>query len=74
MTVNLEVVGSQLRCVGNSGTVHWIVSIDDIILVAEYTTNEGPHADDYFLIFCTVEAGQSTFATVLFTQVAWIKH
>jgi hypothetical protein len=29
----------------------WHVAIDGVVLAAEYTTNTGPWADDYFLIF-----------------------
>lgn len=66
MAVRLETVGSELRCVDESGTVPWTVSINDIILVAEYTTDEGPLADDYYLIFCTIEAERAVFATCTF--------
>jgi hypothetical protein len=66
MAVSLQAVGSDLRCIDESGTVHWTVSVDDIILVAEYTTDEGPLADDYYLIFCTIEAGRAVFATSTF--------
>jgi hypothetical protein len=63
MTLSLETLGSELRCVDQAGAVHWKVSIDDIILVAEYTTDEGPLFDDYYLIFCAIEAEHSVFAT-----------
>jgi hypothetical protein len=42
------------------------MSIDNIILIAEYTTDEGPLADDYYLIFCTIEAEHAVFATCTF--------
>lgn len=66
MAVRLETVGSELRCVDDSGNIRWTVSIDDIILVAEYTTDEGPLADDYYLIFCTIEADSAVFASCTF--------
>ena len=66
MAVSLEAVGSELRCVDKSGTVYWTVSVDDLILVAEYTTNEGPFVDDYYLIFCSIGAERAVFATCTF--------
>jgi len=33
---------------------NWSVSVTDICLIAEYTTAEGPHLDDYFFVFLTV--------------------
>ncbi len=38
----------------------------DIVLLAEYTTNEGPYGDDYFLVFVTIEDGQVLFAAASF--------
>lgn len=66
MAVRLETVGPELRCVDDSGTIRWSLSIGDIILVAEYTTDEGPFADDYYLIFCTIEADRAIFASCTF--------
>jgi hypothetical protein len=59
--VSLDTDGSKLRCWGGKQgnklsfelELLWSVEIKDLILVAEYTTNEGPHFDDYFLIFQT---------------------
>ena len=34
--------------------------------MAEYTTNEGPYLDDYFLVFVTVEEGKAFFSTSSF--------
>jgi hypothetical protein len=66
MAVRLQTVSSELRCVDNSGTVRWTVPIDAIILIAEYTTDAGPLADDYYLIFCTIEAQSAVFASCTF--------
>ena len=44
----------------------WTAAAKDIVLMAEYTTNEGPYVDDYFLVFVTVENGTRYFATASF--------
>jgi hypothetical protein len=40
----------------------WSFAIKDILLIAEYTTDEGPDVDDYFLIFVTVVKGTLHFS------------
>jgi hypothetical protein len=57
----LFIEGSQLKCRLQS-EIRWSISIDAIILIAEYTTNAGP-ADDWFLVFVTREAGSFYFTT-----------
>ena len=37
--------------------VSWDLKISDIRLVGEYTTANGPHIDDYFLVFLTAFEG-----------------
>ena len=44
----------------------WTVPVRDIVLVAEYTTNEGPVADDYYLVFVSATNGALHFATADF--------
>ncbi len=44
----------------------WAVSVKDIILMAEYTTDEGPIVDDYFLVFVAIQKGMPYFATASF--------
>lgn len=34
-----------------NGHLLWHINTKDIVLVAEYTTNEGPYGDDWFLVF-----------------------
>jgi hypothetical protein len=41
-----------------AGEIVWDVPIDTLILIAEYTTNEGPMRDDYFLVFGCCEHDQ----------------
>jgi hypothetical protein len=57
---------SDLECLGSSAKPLWTLAIDSIILIAEYTTNEGPHVDDYFLVFVTVEENKLFFSTCSF--------
>jgi len=68
--ISLEVCDSKLCCHGDKHEnklspereLIWSVEIKDIVLVAEYTTDEGPYFDDYFLVFATKScAYQSTF-------------
>ena len=57
----LEICDSKLCCYHDKQEnisslepeLSWSVEIDDILLIAEYTTNEGPYCDDYFLVFVT---------------------
>jgi hypothetical protein len=42
-------------CCDVNGRRSWICPISKIVLIAEYTTNEGPWCDDYFLVFWTWE-------------------
>jgi hypothetical protein len=38
--------------------------MSDIVLVAEYTTDDGPAVDDYFLVFVTREGGELFYSSV----------
>ena len=62
-TYTLGARESTLECVDAAGTPRWSLPIASIILVAEYTTNEGPWADDWFLTFVTLEDGRLYFST-----------
>lgn len=44
----------------------WQIPLDNVVLLAEYTTDEGPFLDDYFLIFVTKENETSRFVTASF--------
>jgi len=37
-----------------------------LVLIGEYTTNQGPYVDDYFVEFVTVESGKPFFWKVSF--------
>lgn len=56
--VKLEIDGEVLKCRDQKGTVVWETPISKIVLIAEYTSNEGPWIDDYYLHFWTNEGGQ----------------
>jgi hypothetical protein len=57
---------SNLECIDVTGELRWSVPIGSIVLVAEYTTNEGPYVDDYILVFVTAEDGKLYFSTCSF--------
>ena len=59
----LRIRGETLELLDATGTPRWSLPIGSILLIAEYTTNEGPYADDYFLVFVTAEESQLYFST-----------
>ena len=62
----LRINESRLEFLDITGTVCWSLPIGSIVLIAEYTTNEGPYVDDYFLVFVTVEQDKLYFSTCTF--------
>jgi len=56
--IQLTVQGETLECKRPNGDHAWSCPVSSIVLVAEYTTDEGPWCDDYFLIFWTWEEGR----------------
>jgi hypothetical protein len=64
-SLNLAADGLTLVYSADKGRVLWSLSITDIVLVAEYTTDEGP-AEDYFLVFVTRERGSVLYSTASF--------
>jgi hypothetical protein len=40
----------------------WQVAVDGVLMVAEYTTNEGPWGDDYFLLFVVADTDKLSVA------------
>lgn len=47
-------------------TLIWTLAFEDIVLMAEYKTDEEPDLDDYFLVFVTFEDGATFYATATF--------
>ncbi len=62
----LRVSDSNLEYLDAKGSVRWAMPIGSIILVSEYTTNEGPQVDDYFLVFVSAADGKLHFSTCSF--------
>jgi hypothetical protein len=62
----LRIRQSDLECLDTSGRLLWTLTTDSIVMIAEYTTNEGPHVDDYFLVFVTAEENKLFFSTCSF--------
>ena len=62
----LRVRESTLEFVDQAGKLCWSLPIAALVLISEYTTNEGPWCDDYFLVFVTVEEGTLYFASCTF--------
>src|SRR6185312_9065983 len=66
MKNQLQVKDSDLEYSGENGRVFWSLPISSTVLIAEYTTNEGPQCDDYFLVFVTIEKDMFHFHTASF--------
>jgi len=57
---------STLEYLDDEGALRWELPIKALVMIAEYTTANGPMVDDYFLIFVALEAGQLFFAPCSF--------
>ena len=62
----LHIRNSNLEFLDASGAALWSLPVHSIVLLAEYTTNEGPYVDDYFLVFVTAEDGKLYFSSSTF--------
>jgi hypothetical protein len=62
----IEVRDGSVVYRGRDGRSAWSLPIRQIILVAEYTTDEGPYCDDYFIVFVSTEGGRAYFSTCSF--------
>ena len=62
--IRLSVSDAKLHCHHTAPEEGWSISLSDIVLIAEYTTDEGPHLDDYFLVFVTREQGEFYYSNV----------
>jgi hypothetical protein len=62
--IRLSVSDAKLHCHHEVPDQSWSISVGDIVLIAEYTTDEGPQADDYFLVFITREQGEFYYSNV----------
>src|ERR1700748_1292213 len=66
MESRLQIKDSNLEYSSNTAKAFWSLPIASIILISEYTTNEGPQCDDYFLVFVTIEKDLFYFHTASF--------
>jgi hypothetical protein len=64
LVLNAERTAVEHR--SSKGELLWECPLDSIVLMAEYTTNEGPFVDDYFLVFVSIENGKQYIATASF--------
>lgn len=62
--IYLGISGRTLHCRSDAADPGWSIRTGDIVLVAEYTTDEGPAVDDYFLVFVTRESGELYYSSV----------
>ena len=61
----LEIAGETVQATLNGSPV-WKFATPALVLIGEYTTNEGPYFDDYSVVFVTNENGKAFFAKVSF--------
>ena len=62
--IYLGISGPTIHCRSDSTDPGWSIRVSDIVLVAEYTTDDGPAVDDYFLVFVTSESGELFYSSV----------
>jgi hypothetical protein len=62
----LRIRQPDLEYLDTTGKLLWTIPIDSLVLIAEYTMNEGPYVEDYFLVFVTSETGKLYFSTCSF--------
>jgi hypothetical protein len=62
--IRLSVSDAKLHCHHPLREESWSISLGDIVLIAEYTTDKRPDADDYFLVFVTREQGEFYYSNV----------
>ncbi len=63
--LKLEIDDSSLCC-RDGNESQWALDVPSIVLIAEYTTNEGPYLDDYFVVFVAIEDGKAVFCRCTF--------
>ncbi|UWZ83519.1 hypothetical protein [Occallatibacter riparius] len=62
--IQLSVSDAKLHCNHVKPEQCWAIAVSDVVLIAEYTTDEGPKVDDYFLVFITREEGELYYSNV----------
>lgn len=64
-SIRLAIRDEYLECYRDE-QLAWRSPITAILLIAEYTTNEGPYVDDYFVDLWSVEEGKAIRARTTF--------
>jgi hypothetical protein len=62
--IYLGISGATLHCRSDASDPGWSIRTGEIVLVAEYTTDDGPAVDDYFLVFVTKEGEELFYSSV----------
>ena len=65
-TIRITPDGWLVEYLVPEGDATWSLPVDKITLLAEYTTNEGPYLDDYFLVFVFRSADEWRFRVASF--------
>ncbi len=65
-SLNLDIAQSALEYRNSQHELVWQMPVDNIVLMAEYTTNEGPWLDDYLLVFVAADGDRLNLATASF--------
>ena len=63
--LKLVIIDETVQAVFRESVI-WKFPISCLVLIGEYTTNEGPYKDDYFIEFVTVEDGKTFFSKISF--------
>ena len=64
--IRVSEVGRAVSYRNSAHESHWQIPLDHVVLFAEYTTDEGPLVDDYFLVFVTKVSDTPQFVTASF--------
>jgi hypothetical protein len=66
----IAVLEDALEYRDESGHLLWHIKSESIVLVAEYTTNEGPFGDDWFLVFAVANKNPWFFTCSVYSEGA----
>lgn len=62
--IALSISESTLHCRDHVEQTGWDIRVNEIVLIAEYTSEEGEKTDDYFLAFVTQEKDELFYSNV----------
>lgn len=66
----IEVLEDALKYSDESGHILWHIRSHNVVLIAEYTTNEGPFGDDWFLVFAVGDGNPLFFTCSIYSEGA----